>query len=386
MKILWAIMCSPCSSNHNQDASMVFVHAWAAFVNRYKDTLPCDFKFFNHNHPQQRMKQAIGDLPVYHYMKCTYHSGIANEILRVEEDYDYVVLCEHDSFPAPECIESICDYLRSHSYVNFVTASTTRSWWGLRNMMDDPDQPRPKGEYPWSARQASTGMIILKRQLYLDALEVFNGLGSMHEIPFNSNTLTYGRICQLLSKECDSKIANCMMGLDGPFSVDFWTSLNRAGIRPAELVNHDGKTLFSKTRCLGLGQMQPFESFNDVVDLPQQPENQVVADDKIVAPFLHIGGGHVMAMYFKGLEDPAWQSRFKELEHGNIGNPLTHYIIFRYFLDHCQDKQLRERHQRIFDEVVERGYVDVKQFDQAYQRVIDFYNDALQHYIPQETP
>lgn len=372
MKILLAIMCSPCSSNTWAHASLIFTCVWAKLIKQNQDKFMCDVAFFNHGHNVSVMKSICNGLTLYSYVReASYHSGLANFVMNNSQQYDYVILCEHDSFLQPECANSICDYLNQHQEVNFVTVNSIRSWWGFQG-----GRPRVSSEYPWLHQQASTGFVILKKQLFADAMKVFKDLGKSHIIPFNSNTMTYGEICSLLGKPGIPDANGIKLGLDGPFSVDFFTCMNKAGIVPAEVVNSDGRSLLGKTRPLT--DLTHFSSFNEVIDGPENLPS--VAKETIIAPFFHLTGGHTVAYYFREQTQEERINLFENMFKNLNSLAMTRYCLISLLTQASGHQELVSR----LEENRKKGFSLVQGDQDVYQnqfnKVKDFYQSALKGY------
>jgi len=379
MKMLLAVMMSPCHSNDVSESSLIFAHAWGKFARKNKDKLPCDIMFFNHNHNINRISQILAGLPLHNHMQIEYHSGIAYAVMdHSHNNYDYVILCEHDAFLNVEAINSIYNYLKDNRDVDIVTVSTLRSWFGLQNGQNvDPPM-----EYVWNIPQTSTALIILNTQLHRDAMVRFKHINANHPVPYNSNSLTYGQICHMLSKPSRQDIHNNLLGLDGPFSVDFWTCINMCNPVPALIVNHDGKSLHCKTWIIGGNQIDHFGTFKNITDLHDQDSADIsMIKHKIIAPFLHTGGGYSMARYFSSADVQSIDLVMGFLKDKLINSNISHYAIMEYLTRNSQDHAILNNFINRQQSTMNQLGIDAEHYKQQYNKVINFYKEALIDYI-----
>lgn len=379
LRLLLSILSSSCGvEGPNSRASLIFLHAWRNFLVRNLGRLKCDVLIIGQGHSASQLRTIFRNIPVkIDVGPVTYHSGCANRAMELSSGYDYVILCEHDSFPSVLAINSLYSFLTQNRDIDLLTVDTVRrSWWGFQGC------PTPAGvEYPWRVKQASTGLIVLGRRVYRDALNrMQNNLGLQCPVPFNSNTLSYGRVCDITFGSCQySDFYHSPIGLDGPFSVDFFTCLHAANVIPGKIVDTRGGPLNGKMSIVPSAKLKKFGSF-DAIEDSVGVTSDVISKRSVGAPFFHMGGGHAIAAYMQSPMEGQGNSQFSFLSELG-GEGITHYCLVELLVCNSRDTQLKDCFYALRERALKTAGVSVNKYYETYRQVVDFYRSALQDYL-----
>lgn len=378
MKLLLAVLASQCSTADMASKSMsfIFLHAWRNFLACNVGKLPCDVIIVGQGHGIAELRGLFRGLPVRVVTgPATYHSGCANLAMELSAGYDHVVLCEHDSFIQPPSLVAIHDFLVRNPDPWFLTADTMRrSWWGFQGGFCTDLVERP-----WSMMPASTGLVVLSRSIYLNAIvRLRRDFGISCSVPFGSNTFAYGRACEIARGNCrHQELYSLPIGLDGPFSVDFFTLMHTVGTTPGKIVDNGGGSLDNKMGVMGLKAIKEFARFDSTRDLAGKTSD-IVSTQHVEAPFFHMGGGHVVSSLVTYISDEHWRAAFGSLVQLEAGT--THYCLAELLVRNAGGKFLQDfvaTKNRLFRLLA----IDVGKYSKAYRDVVEFYSVPMKGYL-----
>lgn len=399
MKLLIAIQ----SCFAKNIAGMVFVKAWANFLNENADKLDCDFVFMNNGSDLASFRSfvtphRVENVPNAHSIAWDTDSSF-RPFEMFHQEYDFILRVDHDAFLTVDNINKIIDFLNENPTVDFVSATNfcrpiTNSADNQSFVLDNSRAPviRDHQWAPWMYPTHNSDLYIIRSAFFRQVVNAYSASPytpkafAPCQTPFDTANMNYSQVCHILGWN-ETRFPSEFMGLklriDGSINTDFWTIL--CSLKPvmAGIVNHDGRSFRMKNHLVtygnALAQNVPFDEVIDVEDYSFPHELN------IRAPYLHTGNGYITDSFFDQddphLNNPNMIQQFKDA-HPSFA--VAHFCFVLMLARSSGNETIcGELHGSMRSWMTRHG-INYAPILERYKEMYSFFKDIMAGYINEE--